>query len=70
LRIGDLAAPDELEATPGQWLAFVSEGRQEGRFRLRTSEGVPVMLRYQARAHHPIPGFHLSRMWPDDREVT
>jgi len=25
-----------------------------------------VALRYQARAHHPVPGFHLSRLWPAD----
>ena len=65
-RIGDLATPDELEATPGQWRAFVGEGRQEGRFRLQTGAGATVMLRYQARAHHPVPGFHLSRLWPPE----
>ena len=45
-------------------LAFVREGRQEGRFRLQTAGGAPVELRFQARAHHPVPGFHLSRLWP------
>ncbi len=65
-RIGDLAADEDLEATPAQWRTFVSEGRQEGRFRLRSNAGETVQLRYVARAHHPIPGFHLSRLWPED----
>lgn len=65
-RIGDLAAPEQLETAPAQWLAFITVGRQEGRFRLRTRDGEPVVLHYQARAHHPVPGFHLSRLWPDD----
>ena len=63
-RIADLATPAQIEATSAQWLAFVSEGRQEGRFRLQTAGGAPVELRFQARAHHPVPGFHLSRLWP------
>jgi PAS domain-containing protein len=65
-RISDLAAHDIREATPAQWQAFLADGRQEGRFRLLTATGQPVPLLYQARAHHPIPGFHMSRLWPEE----
>lgn len=36
------------------------------RFRLRAQDGNLMWLRYQARAHHPVAGFHVSRLWPDD----
>jgi len=64
-RIEDLAAPGDREGTPEQWLAFLNAGRQEGRFGLLAKDGRPVRLRYQARAHHPVAGFYLSRLWPD-----
>ena len=63
--IADLAAPDLRGATPAQWSAFVLAGRQDGTFRLRAKDGREIALRFQARAHHPIPGFHMSRLWPD-----
>jgi PAS domain S-box-containing protein len=64
--IVEIAAPELRDTTPGQWDRFLAEGRQDGRYRLRGSDGRLVWLRYQARAHHPVPGFHLSRLWPDD----
>jgi PAS domain S-box-containing protein len=64
-RIEDLAAPGDREATPEQWLSFLSTGRQEGGFGLLARDGRTVRLRYQARAHHPVAGFYLSRLWPD-----
>ncbi len=66
MRIADLAAAELLESTPTQWAAFLAAGRQEGEFRLRAVDGRIVNLRYQARAHHPVPGYHMSRLWPDD----
>ena len=69
-RISDLAAPDIRDATPSQWQAFLEDGRQEGHFRLMTARGDPVSLLYQARAHHPVPGFHMSRLWSDKRPAT
>jgi PAS domain S-box-containing protein len=66
IRIADVAAPELLELTPGQWAQFLADGRQDGRFRLRAKDGRLLSLRYQARAHHPVPGFHLSRLWPDE----
>lgn len=65
-RVEDLAAPDLRAATPQQWADFLAQGRQEGRFQLRAKDGRLVWLRFQARAHHPVPGFHLSRLWPDE----
>ena len=65
MTISDLAAPELFESTPAQWTAFLAAGRQDGRFRLRGVDGQIVHLRYQARAHHPVPGYHLSRLWPD-----
>jgi PAS domain S-box-containing protein len=62
--IADLAAPADREATPDQWLEFLRSGRQEGTFSLLARDGQPVRLHYVARAHHPVPGFHMSRLWP------
>lgn len=66
-RVQDLAAPDLKETTPSRWAEFLAEGRQDGDFRLRAKDGRLVALRFQARAHHPVPGFHMSRLWPDDQ---
>ncbi|MEO8570679.1 MAG: PAS domain-containing protein [Chloroflexota bacterium] len=65
-RVQDLAAPDLQETTPARWAEFLADGRQDGEFRLRAKDGRLVSLRFQARAHHPVPGFHMSRLWPDD----
>ena len=63
--IADLAAPADREATPDQWLEFLRAGRQEGTFSLLDRDGRAVRLHYVARAHHPVPGFHMSRLWPE-----
>ena len=63
-RIEDLAPPDLVNATPDQFRQFVTEGRQDGEFRLMTVDGREVPLRVQARAHYPIARYHLSRLWP------
>jgi len=64
-RIEDLAAPELRDSTPARWDTFLADGRQDGRFRLRARDGTMVSLRYQARAHYPVAGLHLSRLWPD-----
>jgi PAS domain S-box-containing protein len=66
MHIADLAAAELVETTPAQWAAFLAVGRQDGQFRLRAVDGRIVNLRYQARAHHPVPGYHMSRLWLDD----
>ena len=70
MHIAELAAPELLEATPTQWAAFLAAGRQDGQFRLRAVDGGIVNLRYQARAHHPVPGYHMSRLWPEQPESS
>lgn len=63
-RISDLAAPDLRPATPDLWAQFIADGRQEGEFTLCSAGGMPVALHFKARAHHPVPGYHVSRLWP------
>jgi PAS domain S-box-containing protein len=63
VRIADIASADLVESTPAEWQRFLEEGRQEGTFRLRARDGRDVAMRFEARAHHPIPGHHLSRLW-------
>jgi PAS domain S-box-containing protein len=62
--VADIAAPDLADQTPQEWAKFLADGRQDGTFRLRGASGSIVALRYQARAHHPVPGYHVSRLWP------
>jgi PAS domain S-box-containing protein len=69
-RIEDLAAPELRDATPARWETFLADGRQDGSFKLRARDGSLVALRYQARAHYPVAGLHLSRLWPDDEAGT
>lgn len=65
-RVEDMAAPELRSTTPEQWTRFLADGRQGGSFRLRAKDGSLVALRFQARAHHPVPGFHVSRLWLDE----
>jgi PAS domain S-box-containing protein len=62
-QIEDIAAPELVETTPEQWAAFLASGRQDGTFQLRASDGSIKDVGFQARAHYPIAGFHLSRLW-------
>lgn len=64
-QIEDIAAPDLVTATTEQWDAFVAAGRMDGSFRLRANDGTLVPVRFQARAHFPVAGFHLSRLSRD-----
>lgn len=66
LRIEDITATEMQPDAARLWGQFLIDGRQDGRYRLRASDGRVVMVRFQARAHFPVPGFHLSRIWPDD----
>jgi PAS domain S-box-containing protein len=66
--IAEIAAPDLAEQTPQEWAKFLADGRQDGTFHSRSASGSIVAMRYQARAHHPIPGYHVSRLWPAANE--
>ena len=68
--IEEIAPPDLAARTPAQWQQFLSDGRQDGAFRLLASDGREVALRFQARAHYPIAGYHLSRLRPDPAPVS
>jgi PAS domain S-box-containing protein len=68
-RIEDIAPPDLAASTPADWQRFLAEGRQDGEFRLVAADGREVTLRFQARAHYPIAGYHRSRLWPVGREA-
>jgi PAS domain S-box-containing protein len=62
--IEEFAAPELRAQTPEQWSRFLVDGRQEGRYRMKCRDGSLVTVRFQARAHHPVPGYHMSRLWP------
>ena len=62
-RIEDIAPADLVARTRTDWQRFLLEGRQDGEFRLMSADGRDVPVRFQARAHFPIPGYHLSRLW-------
>lgn len=66
-RIDDIAAPDLVAGTDEQWQRFLADGRQDGEFRLLAADGREVALRFQARAHYPIAGYHRSKLWPVKR---
>lgn len=63
-QIEDIAAPDLAPGTASTFERFLADGRQDGEYRLLARDGREVTLRYQARAHYPIPGFHTSRLRP------
>ncbi len=63
-RIEDIAAPDLAPGTASTFDQFLNDGRQDGEYRLLARDGHEVTMRYQARAHYPIAGFHTSRLWP------
>ena len=63
-RVQELTAPALAGSTPSQWQRFVADGRQEGGYRMLDREGREVDIRFVATANHPIPEYHLSRIWP------
>lgn len=69
-RIEDIAPPDLAARTQAQWDRFLADGRQDGEYRLVASDGREVPLRFQARAHYPIAGYHLSRLRTDPAPVS
>jgi len=63
-RVEDISTAALAAQVRDAWDRFLTEGRQDGEYRLIARDGHEVPLRFQARAHHPIPGFHTSRLWP------
>jgi PAS domain S-box-containing protein len=64
-RIEDLAHPEQAGGTSAEWQQFLEDGRRDGLYVLRAKDGRGISCSYQARAHHPAPGFHMSRLWVD-----
>jgi PAS domain-containing protein len=46
------------------WSIFLRCGQLEGRSELLRANGSLLDIGFTARAHHPIPGFHSTRLWP------
>lgn len=46
------------------WQRLLDEGRYDGEYRLVGKDRMEVAVRFEARAHHPIPGYHALRSWP------
>jgi PAS domain S-box-containing protein len=57
----DLIPADAAPGMSADWQRFLAGGFHEGESRLRRCDGREVNVRFQARADHPIPGYHLSR---------
>jgi PAS domain S-box-containing protein len=62
--IGSIVPLDLALTAAEEWPRFLRDGRRDGAFRLRSRDGGEVWIRYEARAHQPIPGYHTSRSWP------
>ena len=59
LSVWDLTPPPEASTGEGLWSSFIQSGAQEGRYRLRRRDGVPVEAQYCAIANI-VPGLHVS----------
>jgi PAS domain-containing protein len=57
----ELTPPDLREQMESTWRALIEAGRVEGETALARADGTPIMTRFTARAHHPLPGLHYSR---------
>ena len=58
LTVWDLTPPD-AGSSDGLWTSFIESGAQEGRYRLRRRDGLPVEAQYCAIANI-VPGLHVS----------
>ena len=46
------------------WRRFLDDGAEEGEYRLQAKDRTEVAVRFEARAHNPIPGYHTLKSWP------
>jgi PAS domain-containing protein len=58
--IDDLMPPEDRQAVPALWNAFVADGRQEGEIILLRPDGARIPVRFRARANLPEAGLHAS----------
>lgn len=59
LSVWDLTPPPDASSGQGLWSSFIQSGAQEGRYRLRRRDGLPVDAQYCAIANI-VPGLHVS----------
>ena len=59
LSVWDLTPPPDAMSGEGLWSSFIQSGAQEGRYRLRRRDGLPVEAQYCAIANI-VPGLHVS----------
>ena len=59
----DITASEDEGGVGDMWQDFLVRGMMSGSYRLRRGEGT-VEVTYEARAHHPIPGYFSSRLRP------
>ncbi len=59
--VADITAPGQDGLVDGLWQDFLARGSMSGRYDLETPAG-GVTVTYDARAHHPIPGYFTSRL--------
>lgn len=62
--IESIAHPVPHEATELAFQRFLEEGHQEGIYSLVCADGRVVQFDFEARAHRPIHGYHVSRLRP------
>ena len=64
--VADITAPGSAGLREGMWQAFLDTGTMRGTYCVLgpTDE---VLVTYDARAHHPLPGYFSSRLRPLDR---
>ena len=55
---------DLVPSAATAWERLLADGEHEGQYRLRGKDQTEVEVRFEARAHHPIPGYHALRSWP------
>jgi hypothetical protein len=46
----------------GMWQEFLDSGTMRGAYAV-LRDGGELPVRYDARAHHPLPGYFTSRLW-------
>lgn len=68
--ISEVTPPESMALMEAHWSEFMTRGRLEGTYPLLTRDGGRVMTRFHARAHHPLPGFHTSRLWTVDEAAS
>jgi PAS domain-containing protein len=60
-RVRDITAPSS-DGGALLWSLFLERGMMEGQYDLLRADETVVSMRFSARAHHPIPGYHTSKL--------